>query len=213
VVWVGYDDNRELSLNGADSALPLWTEFMKRATQLPPYRDAQPFTQPPGIVSAPVLTPEVSTDSSDQDKVRYEVFIQGTQSAGQGNPSLVPVPAPAEAALEVPPNNDGQLMGATLDSLPPPPATQPQQDNAAAPNPAQNTTLKPDTPTGELRIQTAPQGLEVLVDGKSVGSSPVSVLESVGDHALKIVPPAGGAAVERTVTIKPAELKTITIRY
>ena len=33
VVWVGYDDDRELNLTGAQSALPLWTEFMKRATE------------------------------------------------------------------------------------------------------------------------------------------------------------------------------------
>ena len=40
VAWVGYDDDRELNLTGADSALPIWTEFMKRATQYPAYRDA-----------------------------------------------------------------------------------------------------------------------------------------------------------------------------
>src|SRR6185503_11522938 len=33
VVWVGFDDNRELPLEGAKSALPVWTEFMKRAHQ------------------------------------------------------------------------------------------------------------------------------------------------------------------------------------
>ncbi|MGH9675106.1 MAG: transglycosylase domain-containing protein, partial [Bryobacteraceae bacterium] len=35
VVWVGYDDNRDLGLLGADSALPIWAEFMKLAHQLP----------------------------------------------------------------------------------------------------------------------------------------------------------------------------------
>src|SRR5579859_3527197 len=33
VVWVGFDDNRELNLEGAHSAAPIWTEFMKRALQ------------------------------------------------------------------------------------------------------------------------------------------------------------------------------------
>ena len=34
VVWVGYDDDRDLNITGAHSALPLWTEFMKRTTGL-----------------------------------------------------------------------------------------------------------------------------------------------------------------------------------
>ena len=33
VVWVGFDDNRDFKLEGARSALPIWTEFMKRAHQ------------------------------------------------------------------------------------------------------------------------------------------------------------------------------------
>jgi membrane peptidoglycan carboxypeptidase len=33
VVWVGRDDNRPLGLSGAQAALPIWTEFMKRALQ------------------------------------------------------------------------------------------------------------------------------------------------------------------------------------
>ncbi len=35
VVWVGRDDNRPLGLTGAQAALPIWTEFMKRAVQSP----------------------------------------------------------------------------------------------------------------------------------------------------------------------------------
>ena len=43
IVWVGFDDNRQLDLEGAHSALPIWTEFMKRALQYRAYRNAQPF--------------------------------------------------------------------------------------------------------------------------------------------------------------------------
>ena len=49
VVWVGYDDDRDLDITGAHSALPLWTEFMKRTTGLPVYKTPQPFSQPDGI--------------------------------------------------------------------------------------------------------------------------------------------------------------------
>jgi membrane peptidoglycan carboxypeptidase len=33
VVWVGRDDNQPLGLTGAQAALPIWTSFMKRATE------------------------------------------------------------------------------------------------------------------------------------------------------------------------------------
>ena len=54
VVWVGFDDNRELNLEGAKSALPIWAEFMKRASKMLPYRDAKTFAPPAGVVTAPV---------------------------------------------------------------------------------------------------------------------------------------------------------------
>ena len=34
IVWVGFDDNRELDLEGAHSAAPIWGEFMKRALSI-----------------------------------------------------------------------------------------------------------------------------------------------------------------------------------
>jgi penicillin-binding protein 1B len=36
IAWVGFDDNRDLKLEGARSALPIWTEFMLKAYQLYP---------------------------------------------------------------------------------------------------------------------------------------------------------------------------------
>ena len=54
IVWVGFDDNRDLDLEGAHSALPIWTEFMKRALQYRAYRNAQPFQAPDGIVSVQI---------------------------------------------------------------------------------------------------------------------------------------------------------------
>jgi penicillin-binding protein 1B len=79
VVWVGFDDNRELNLEGARSALPIWTEFMKRAATLREYRDAKHFRAPAGI-----RTVEICSDSGEVagpycPNVHNEVFIDGTQ--------------------------------------------------------------------------------------------------------------------------------------
>jgi len=35
-VWIGFDDNEELGLTGAESALPIWAEFMNTAVDLRP---------------------------------------------------------------------------------------------------------------------------------------------------------------------------------
>jgi penicillin-binding protein 1B len=56
VVWVGFDDNQDLRLEGAHSALPIWTEFMNRAARYRPYRDPAPFPAPAGVVSVAICS-------------------------------------------------------------------------------------------------------------------------------------------------------------
>lgn len=54
IVWVGFDDYRTLDLEGAHSALPIWTEFMKRAITLRQYANPRPFDKPDGVVTVTV---------------------------------------------------------------------------------------------------------------------------------------------------------------
>lgn len=93
VVWVGYDDDRELRLSGAYSALPVWSEFMKRATATPAYRDPQPFLAPPGILSAPLDPRTNLVASAESPSTRNEVFIEGTEpgtaGAKEGTPGIL----------------------------------------------------------------------------------------------------------------------------
>ena len=79
VVWVGYDDGRELGIPGARSALPLWTEFMKRTTDLPAYKNLQPFSQPPGIVTAAIDNLTNLVALANPTMTHSEVFIEGTE--------------------------------------------------------------------------------------------------------------------------------------
>lgn len=74
VVWVGFDDNRDIKLEGAKSALPIWTEFMKRAHQHPEYRNVRGFEPPEGVVSA-----EVDVATGKLGSGRTEVYVAGTQ--------------------------------------------------------------------------------------------------------------------------------------
>jgi len=48
-VWIGFDDNEQLGLTGAEAALPAWTDFMKAAVELKPELGARNFDCPEGI--------------------------------------------------------------------------------------------------------------------------------------------------------------------
>jgi len=79
VVWVGFDDNRDFKLEGARSALPIWTEFMKRAHQHRQYRNVHEFVAPEGVVTADIDADNGLLATPGCPKVRSEVFIAGTQ--------------------------------------------------------------------------------------------------------------------------------------
>lgn len=78
VVWVGFDDYRELGLEGAKSALPIWTEFMKQASKFGPYRNAREFSRPAGIESQRICTESGKLEGDFCDETRVEYFMDGT---------------------------------------------------------------------------------------------------------------------------------------
>ena len=79
VVWVGFDDNRELGLEGAKSALPIWAEFMKRATHMRAYGDAKEFPIPSGVSSARICG-ESRQLAGEQCPAAYtEYFVSGSE--------------------------------------------------------------------------------------------------------------------------------------
>jgi len=82
VVWVGFDDNRDLDLEGAKSAAPIWGDFMKRALDYREYRDAKPFVAPAGVVSVEI-DPESGMPATPAcPRTQAEVFIAGTEPVG-----------------------------------------------------------------------------------------------------------------------------------
>ncbi|HEX6546708.1 MAG TPA: penicillin-binding protein 1A, partial [Bryobacteraceae bacterium] len=128
VVWVGYDDYRDLKMEGAHSALPIWTEFMKRASKLREYRNSGDFDVPDGVVSVQIDPETGELATSACPKIITEYYLTGTQptqfchlhSNGgtqfadwQNNPAINGNPG------AVPPYN--------------PNPTQPQQPNGAPP--------------------------------------------------------------------------------
>jgi penicillin-binding protein 1B len=76
VVWVGFDNKAKLGLSGAQAALPIWTEFMKRATAGAPITD---FVPPAGIkiVDIDPLSGQLATPNCSY--VLREAFLEGEE--------------------------------------------------------------------------------------------------------------------------------------
>ena len=76
VVWTGYDDNTPIRMTGAQAALPIWVEFMKKATAREPKED---FTSPRGVVIRMIdpTTGQLATDKCPE--AIPEKFVEGTE--------------------------------------------------------------------------------------------------------------------------------------
>lgn len=84
VIWVGNDDYTDIStglthkLQGADTAAPIWAEFMNRAIKLPQYSDMKSFSAPDGVQAVRVdknsWLPADETCPEDY----YVAFLDGT---------------------------------------------------------------------------------------------------------------------------------------
>jgi penicillin-binding protein 1B len=116
VVWVGFDDNRDLGLEGAHSALPIWADFMKRASQMRQYIGARPFPAPDGIVSVRICNDSGRVATPYCPSTRADYFIDGTQPGAQcdlhnssvpyeltGADRLQPIEVPRSATVVVNP--------------------------------------------------------------------------------------------------------------
>jgi len=78
IVWVGFDDNRELNIQGSRAALPIWTEFMKKAIKLKPLKGER-FAVPEDVLEIEIdpTTGLLATERCLQTEKEY--FIEGTE--------------------------------------------------------------------------------------------------------------------------------------
>jgi len=156
VVWVGFDDYSDLHLSGAQTAAPIWAEFMKKAAKLPQYSDMKPFAQPSGVVDvqldkltnrlATPACPETYTAAFVAGTEPHETCDQGTgvkgffsRIFGIGSDKPLP-PAPPGAQAE-PPSNDpqkkkgffGKIAGIFKDDKTSKPSNQPSNQAGTEP--------------------------------------------------------------------------------
>jgi penicillin-binding protein 1B len=137
VVWIGFDDNRDLELSGSQAAAPLWAEFMKRAVALPAYSKTEQFAAPEGLVEEAIdpQTGKIANASCPQAEQEY--FIYGSEPTqfcdmhGSGAGHLAQTPPVSWLA---------HLFG--KQGNPPPPTTT-----------SPNSVVSPSNPSGKPRVK------------------------------------------------------------
>jgi penicillin-binding protein 1B len=77
VVWVGFDDGSQLGLTGANSALPIWADFMSAALTTHP-EWAGDWQMPEGIHQSDIDPTTGQVAKADTPNKRSELFINGT---------------------------------------------------------------------------------------------------------------------------------------
>jgi penicillin-binding protein 1B len=78
VIWIGFDDNRDLGLAGGVAAAPIWADFMIRATALPAYKDVKDFVPPDGVQSVMIDPESLELATPNCPTTREEVYVLGS---------------------------------------------------------------------------------------------------------------------------------------
>ena len=104
-VWVGFDDGSQLGLTGANSALPIWADFMSVALAEHPEWEGD-WDMPPGIEQVEI-NPKTGKPTVPEDtEKRVEYFINGTGPNDaelpqqEASPVELPSPSPIEQPYE-----------------------------------------------------------------------------------------------------------------
>jgi penicillin-binding protein 1B len=111
-VWVGFDDGSQLGLTGANSALPIWSDFMQFALNEHPEWGGD-WDMPAGV-EAVEINPDTGEPTASGDAVkRTEYFINGTgpnhespdeepEASPEVQPDTSPSPGEIPETIETP---------------------------------------------------------------------------------------------------------------
>ncbi len=156
VVWVGFDDGSQLGLTGANSALPIWTDFMEVALMEHP--EWQGDWQMPAGIEQVAINPKTGEPAAaeDTDK-RIELFINGTspQTASDEEPDTEATPETDETPL----SQDQGVPPITLEPSPSPSPRKPAKSEPRTDGTGRlegTITLDIDPTTGLIAVETCP---------------------------------------------------------
>lgn len=156
VVWVGFDDGSQLGLTGANSALPIWTDFMQTALAEHPEWQGD-WSMPEGIQQAEI-NPQTGELAVPEDPLkRTELFINGTSPTTASHEEPVEEASPEDETLA--PAEGGVEYGPTPESTPvvlPKAKASPKIVLEAAPRLEGTITLDIDPATGLIAVESCP---------------------------------------------------------
>jgi penicillin-binding protein 1B len=153
VVWVGFDDGSQLGLTGANSALPIWTDFMQIALSEHPEWQGD-WQMPESIQQAEIDPKTGELTTPDNPSRRTELFINGT----------LPTPTSEVPEEEATPEGEEETLPPSTDPLPTPeliptPTPRPRPAPRAGEEGARlegSITLDIDPSTGLIAVETCP---------------------------------------------------------
>ena len=108
-VWVGFDDGSQLGLTGANSALPIWADFMQVALAQHPEWEGD-WEMPAGIEQVDINPKTGQLSVPEDTEKRVELFINGTGPTHdseipteEASPQELPSPSPLDDQTFEPP--------------------------------------------------------------------------------------------------------------
>src|SRR5258705_1612084 len=154
-VWVGFDDGSQLGLPGANSALPIWSDFMQVALAEHPEWEGD-WQMPAGIEQVEIDTKTGESATADTTEKRTELFINGT-GPNHVESTPVEVASPTEEVTEPEPQTvnpvDGDITPSPSPSSSPPARPKPPQAGSRLEG---TITLDIDPTTGLIAVETCP---------------------------------------------------------
>jgi len=153
VVWVGFDDGSQLGLTGANSALPIWSDFMQVALAEHPEWQGD-WTMPAGIEQIAINPKTGALAAADDPDKRIELFINGTSPHGAET-----IPEAEVTPEEMPTVEPGEVV--PLPTVEPSPSPSPRKPKSELRTNESGRlegtiTLDIDPTTGLIAVETCP---------------------------------------------------------
>ena len=150
-VWVGFDDGSQLGLTGANSALPIWADFMQVALAQHPEWEGD-WEMPAGVEQVEINPKTGQLAALEDIEKRVEFFINGT-----GPNPVSDLPAEEMSPEELP--EASPPLDPSYDPQPPLPTASPspsQRRPAPEAGLEGTITLDIDPSTGLIAVETCP---------------------------------------------------------
>ena len=194
-VWVGFDDGSQLGMTGANSALPIWADFMSVAlAQHPEW--AGDWDMPPGVEQVEINPKTGQPAALEDTEKRVELFINGT---GPSNVSDTPVEGVSPEELPEPsPLTDQPFEEAPVPTVSPTPT--PRRAPTLPETGLEGTiTLDIDPQTGLIAVESCPV---IRTKTFALGTEPKKYC-GPAYHQRNIIDPAGPGRPRVVATPQP----------